>query len=108
MITEVSLVDSLIVSVFSIIVVFATLMVIAAIIGWIKLLSADDKKKEKGNLIQPQASVVKKEAIDLMEINENNGELVAVIAAAISANLRVNSQYVNIKTIKKVPQDLAR
>lgn len=96
MIKEISFIDSLVVTVFSMIVVFATLIVIAAIIYAIKLLSTDGKKKEVVN-VHPQASVVKKEVIDVMETGENNEELVAVIAAAIAANLGVNTQDINIK-----------
>lgn len=105
MIKEISFIDSLVVSVFSMIVVFGTLIVIAAIIGGIKLLSSDSKKKEVVN-VQSQASADNKNVIDVMETKENNGELVAVIVAAISANLRANSQDINIKTIKRVPQNL--
>lgn len=45
MMTEITLVDSLVVTVFSMIVVFAALVVIALIIGGIRLVSLDDKKR---------------------------------------------------------------
>lgn len=105
MITDISFIDSLIVSLFSITVVFGTLIVIAVIIGGIKLLSTDDKKSE-GENVQTQETVVKNEVIETMEAKDDNEELVAVIIAAILASLGVNSQDIHIKNIKKIPQNL--
>lgn len=101
MITEITFVDSLIVTVFSMLVVFVTLVVIAAIIDAIKLISID-KKKEADN-VQPEV-VVKKEKVEQAQVTNNSEELVAVIAAAIAANLGVNTQDINIKTIRRVAQ----
>jgi len=104
MMTEISLVDSLIVTVFSMIVVFAALVVIALIIGGIKLISSDNKKKET-NEVRSEVKATKKEEIDLVQTKESDHELVAVIAAALAANLEVSAQEISIKTIRRVNQN---
>ena len=112
MITEITFFDSLVVTLFSMIVVFSALVVIALIIDGIKLISSDDKKKQTVTK-QSQVSVVQTEGNDeeLAAVVAaaiaagSNEELVAVIAAAIAASLGVSTQDINIKTIRRLPQN---
>ena len=105
MITEISFIDSLVVTVFSMLVVFTSLLVIAVIINWIRLLSTEDKKKVALN-VQPEVTVTRNEQVEVVQTTDNSEELVAVIAAAIAANLGVNTQDINIRTIRRVSQSL--
>jgi sodium pump decarboxylase gamma subunit len=95
--------DSLIITVFSMIVVFAALLALAAFISVLKNLS---KERKKEATTKPSEPVKAKEvaATGLVEAS-NDEELVAVIAAAIAASLGVTVPEINIKSIMRVSQN---
>lgn len=94
--------DSLVVTVFSMAVVFVGLIVLAIIISLLKNLSID--KKVKGTELEvpivPEDSRREEpqEAVD-------DKELIAVIAAAVAASLGVDVPDINIKAIRRLPQN---
>lgn len=96
--------QGLLVAVVSIVAVFVVLILIAFLISGLKAFSGEDKKKVES---KPEA---KKESVNtpLVTIQEDPNqiteELVAVIAAAIAANLGMNIPDINIKSIRRVPQ----
>lgn len=115
MISKISFIDSVIVTIFSMLVVFLCLIAIAGIINRIKVLSADKKKSD----IKKPADAVKIDDIGKLdntvdaseskkasepEDDANYEELAAVIAAAIASNLGVDIPDINIQTIRRIPQ----
>lgn len=96
--------DSLIITVFSMAVVFLVLIVISILISALKSIGGE-KKKEVAK--EPVESVKAKETIieDIQEKTTDDTELVAVIAAAIAASLGVSVPEVNIKSIRRIPQN---
>lgn len=97
--------DSLIITVFSMAVVFLGLIVLAMLISVLKNIGGE--KKEVATTKEPVAPIKTKEPIveKIKETNVNDEELVAVIAAAIAASLGVSVPEVNIKSIRRIPQN---
>lgn len=95
---KVSFFDSLVVTVFSMVVVFVVLIIIAYLINLLKVLSNTKKKTIE------ESAIIKNVDNDIT-IEENPEELIAVIAAAISASMGLDIPQVNIKTIKRLPQN---
>lgn len=94
---SVSLGEALVVTVFSMAVVFATLIVISYVLSGFKVVFYKDNKKKI------EKTIVKEPIIE-ETIEENNDELVAVIAAAISISTNTPIDNFYIKNIKRVPQ----
>lgn len=98
----ISLSQALLVAVVSIVAVFVVLILIAFLISGLKAFSGEDKKKVESN---PKEI---KEAVQPTLVEEDPNaiteELVAVIAAAVAANLGMNIPDINIKSIRRVPQ----
>ena len=96
--------QGLLVAVVSIVAVFVVLILIAFLISGLKAFSGEDKKKVESKAEAKKESV----NIPLVTIQEDPNqiteELVAVIAAAIAANLGMNIPDINIKSIRRVPQ----
>ena len=96
--------QGLLVAVVSIVAVFVVLILIAFLISGLKAFSGEDKKKVES---KPEA---KKESVNIPLVtiqedpNQITEELVAVIAAAVAANLGMNIPDINIKSIRRVPQ----
>ena len=104
MITQISFFESIIVTIFSMAVVFICLIAIAGIINRIKVLSAEKK------VVDDKKPVDKVEENDIGKFDntvgtseQNYDELVAVIAAAIATNLGVGIPDINIQTIRRIP-----
>lgn len=98
----ISIGDGLIITVFSMIVVFLILLGIAYIIDILKVF-INDKKDDKE---RDGASIVAEERPADQEGNSveiNDEELLAVIAAAIAASLGKSIPQIKIKTIKRLP-----
>lgn len=98
--------DGLIVTVFSMAIVFLSLLVISFIIDALRAVATKDsgeKVVEKTAPIEVSKEVVKEEIVDTSN-DEDEGELVAVIAAAIAASMGINVSDLNINSIKRVPQ----
>ncbi|MDR7855687.1 OadG family transporter subunit [Tissierella sp.] len=94
--------DSLIITVFSMVVVFAALLALATLISILKNLSKERKIEATTKPSEP----VKAKGVAPTELVEasNDEELVAVIAAAIAASLGVSVPDINIKSIRRVSQ----
>ena len=101
---KITLLDSLVITVFSMAVVFAVLASISFLIMILKAVSNGGEKKEVKNQIQenlnvkPVSNIKEKEAVE-------DEELIAVISAAIAASLGVSIPEVRIRTIRRVNQN---
>ena len=94
--------QGLLVAVVSIVAVFVVLILIAFLISGLKAFSGEDKKK-----VESKAKEVNEAVQPMVVTEDSNGiteELVAVIAAALAANLGMNIPDINIKSIRRVPQ----
>ena len=103
--TYISLGDSIIVTLFSVIMVFLVLIVILIFISMLKNIDKKEKSidtKVDGDLnadkIKGQAFVKEDDKID-------DEELIAVISAAIAASLDRENQEINIKSIRRLKDD---
>lgn len=101
----ISIGDSLIITVFSMIVVFTGLIVLAVLISALKGMG-----KEKKTIIN-EINVVKNNEIVEKVVEEkdeyvNDDELVAVIAAAVASSLGVGISSVNIRSIRRAQQNI--
>lgn len=96
--------DSLIITVFSMAVVFLGLIVLSLFISVLKGLS---NEKKSNSVQEPVAKTTTKEpdTEKTIETIANNDELVAVIAAAVAASMGVSIPEINIKSIRRVPQN---
>ncbi len=102
---RITLMDSLMITVFSMAVVFAVLAGIALFIKLLRAASNGVVEKEVKNKIQENIKVEKaNETIEEKEDIEDE-ELVAVISAAIAASLGVSIPEINIRSIRRT--DLA-
>lgn len=94
--------DSLIVTVFSMAIVFLSLLIISYIIDALRAVSTKDSGEKVTEKTVP-VKVTKEEIVESSK-DEDECELVAVIAAAIAASIGVNVSDLNIKSIKRIPQ----
>jgi len=94
--------DSLVVTLFSMSVVFLGLIILAVIISFLKSMSID--RKIKGTEIEVPIAPKEASEEDLPDMLDDK-ELVAVIAAAIAASLGVDIPDINIKTIRRIAQN---
>ncbi|WP_077368904.1 OadG family protein [Anaerosalibacter sp. Marseille-P3206] len=96
--------QSLIVTVFSMAIVFLSLLIISYIIDALRAVATKDKGV-KVNENKAPVKVAKEEIVEISKDEEDDDEeLVAVIAAAIAASMGVNVSDLNIKSIKRIPQ----
>ena len=95
--------QSLIITGFSIVVVFVGLIIISLLIDALKIISGDKKTEVEKTVVPP----VKVDPVEKEEIrNEvNDEELVAVISAAIAASMGLSVPQLNIKSIRRVEQN---
>ena len=91
--------DSLIITVFSMAVVFVALIGISYLIDLLRIAS----DRNKANAIEEKE--VKKVEESSVQENLNDEELVAVISAAVAVSLGVSIPEVNIKSIKRVTEN---
>ena len=91
--------DSLLITIFSMIVVFVVLTIISALIGTLKSVSGEKKIEIVNQVVAPVKTT--EPTIDTVV---NDEELVAVIAAAVAASLGVSIPEINIKNIRRVEQ----
>lgn len=91
--------QSLLITVFSMLVVFVVLLGISYLIELLRI--ATNGKDEKEDKIVKE--IEKKEIPETVEENLEDEELVAVIAAAIAASMGVGIPDINIKSIKRNP-----
>ena len=90
--------DSLIITLFSMVVVFLTLLIISYLIDLLRV-TCNRGNNKKG--IDKADTVVENKVAEKAKEDSDDEELVAVIAAAIAANLGVSVPDVNIKSIKR-------
>lgn len=93
--------ESLVITVVSMTVVFLVLILISVLISFLKNMGADKKKETKVEKVDP---VVKEEPKEDVVVEEDTEELIAVIAAAVAANLGLNIPDINIQSIRRIPQ----
>ena len=94
--------DSLIVTVFSMVIVFISLLIISYIIDGLKAISTKNDRKANGE--KSIDNELEKEELFNISHDEDESEIVAVIAAAIAASTGVNVSDLKINSIKRVPQ----
>lgn len=96
--------DSLLITVFSMVVVFVVLAAISYLIDLLRIVTNKEERKtsllEEKNIdkIKKTSEVKEEKVVDSTE----DEELVAVIAAAIAASIGVDTVDINIKSIRRV------
>lgn len=100
----ISIGDSLIITVFSMVVVFILLIVISIFISILKNIGGE--KKKKVTTVAPPTIIKEVEAKDTVIDTQNDEELIAVISAAIAASMGVQIPEINIKSIRRIPQSI--
>lgn len=100
----ISIGDSLVITVFSMAIVFVVLIAISYLIDILRITTNGNEGKKKSNIedTKTQKPAISKTA--KVEENVNDEEIVAVISAAIAASLGVATQNLNIKSIRRIPQ----
>lgn len=94
---SVSILDALLITFVSMLVVFLILILISFLINRLKVLSI-------GKEVQEEKIVTKESEVEMIAETEISEELVAVIAATVAANLGLDIADVKIENIKKVAQ----
>jgi glutaconyl-CoA/methylmalonyl-CoA decarboxylase subunit delta len=100
----VNLSEGLIVTLFSMGIVFLTLIIISLILGGFKaIFYKDDSKKTS---VKKETPPIGDNAIaeDTEEIVDNDEEIVAIIAAAIAAHTGNRVENINVKNIRRIQQ----
>ena len=99
---NVTIPESLLVTVFSMAVVFATLLIISYLVDVLRMI-LNKKEKKQETVAAPQE--VKKEApVVNIAVQEDDTELVAVITAAIAAMTGSNPSGLVVRNIKRMPE----
>lgn len=101
--------DSLVITVFSMLLVFAALVVLSFIIDAFKLLANRQDKKTPNTVNSNVAKIeedklVSRPVIENTSSDEDELELVAVITASIAAMLSKPASSIVVKNIVRVPQ----
>lgn len=94
---NVTLMDSLAITVFSTIVVTLVLIGISALIGLLRSIGNKETKEDKPvEVVGDRPTIIEKK--------KDDGELVAVIAAAVAASLGTSVESINIRKIRRLSQ----
>lgn len=99
---SVTFADSLIVTVFSMVIVFISLLIISFIIDALKAVSTKNDKEV--NVEKSINTELEKEEVLNISEDEDESEIVAVIAAAIAASTGIDVSDLKINSIKRIPQ----
>ena len=100
---NISIGDSLIVTLFSIVMVFLVLIVISIFISMLKNLNKSEKPKNIKDNKDIKESNIEDKAVVKVESNKiDDEEIVAVISAAIAASLGKKSHQISIKSIRRI------
>ena len=91
------------VTVFSMGIVFFSLILISFMIDGLNVL-LNKKKKDEAN---QQLEIVESNEVEEYEDEDNDEEIAAVIAAALAATLSTSVDNITIKNIRRVPQNTA-
>lgn len=96
---NISMMDALKITVFSMLLVFAILLVISYLVDIMRaLLTKKENKNKAVEVVKPVETVVVEE-----EVEEDSTELVAVIMAAIEAYSGQSTKGLVVKNIKRLP-----
>lgn len=102
----ISLSDSLIITVFSMLLVFAALVALSFLLDGFRLISNREEKKTKQ--VAPAPAEANKQlsqvAVEELANQEDDLELVAVITASIAAMLSKPASSIVVRNIVRVPQ----
>lgn len=99
---NISISQALIITAFSMVVVFLVLIVISILISGLKKIGKEEKGETEKviNASRENDKVLEEDQVDIID----DEELVAVISAAIAASMGVSIPELNIKKIKRIPQ----
>lgn len=100
----ISIGDALVITAFSMVVVFIVLVIISIFISVLKNIGVE--KKKEATTVAASTIAKKAEVKEVVVNNQNDEELVAVIAAAIAASMGVQIPEINIKSIRRIPQSI--
>lgn len=95
--------DSLIITVFSMVVVFLTLLIISYLIDGLRVATG---KKDNTEKVKTQDPIKESDTVVEEPVKEDE-EIVAVIAAAIAASEGVSIPQVKINTIRRVSNNIS-
>ena len=101
---KVSFLDSLLVTVFSMLVVFIVLIVIAYLINLLKIISNRDKESKTIQKEKVEEHTAKNH--EIVPVEGISDELVAALTASIAVKEGVDADKVKIKSIKKLNNNL--
>ena len=104
---QITVLEGLLVTVVSMIVVFGVLILISYLIGALKTIS-EDKNELKEEVVQTVSTEGVEKEISQSTMEDKDGlneEVVAVIAAAVAVNLDLNIPDIRIKGIRRIPQN---
>lgn len=96
----VTLSQALVVTIFSMLIVFATLLVISFLLDGFKMVFHKKDKKIQQTVVNK--SIVKQNVVDKKE--KDDEEIIAVIAAAVAVTLLVSLSNIQIKNIRRISQ----
>lgn len=109
---SISFFDSILVTIFSMSIVFLTLIAIAAIINRLKLITnsgiriTDPIIRVEGRESMDITSRSVPEVIDSKSADEETSqELIAVIAAAVASSIGADISDISIRSIRRIPQN---
>jgi sodium pump decarboxylase gamma subunit len=94
---KITMSDSLIITIFSMAIVFISLLIISYLIKGSKVITNKGTKMKKTS----QKLVAKEANMENIKDDENE-ELIAIISAAVAASLGVSIPEMNIKSIKRI------
>lgn len=92
--------QSIVITIFSMLVVFLVLMGISFLIDLLRLVV--ERMEDKGKGMREEVSDLEEEPRTVPENLAGDEELVAVISAALAASMGVDLPEINIKSIKRV------
>ncbi len=100
----ISIGDSIGITIFSMMIVFVELIVLAFLISILKNIGKE-KKLAKKDAIKEEPVKEGLEPLKIEKKEENEEELIAVIAAAVAASLGLSIPEVNIKSIRRLSDE---
>lgn len=100
---KITLSEALMITVTSMIVVFAVLALIAWMVGLLKNVGKESIKKPTKHLKKEDQFIIASD--DIKKETQDEEEIIAVISAAIAASMGMNVPNINIKSIKRINQN---
>ena len=100
---KITISEALMITVTSMIVVFAVLALIAWMVGLLKNLGKESVKKPRETPKKEEEELLASD--EIQEEVEDEEELIAVISAAIAASMGLEIPNINIRSIKRINQN---